>query len=188
VTPPTPTKSLPVATAEPWFKPDAPAAQQIQTPAPQASPEQATPQPPPEPAKAVAAQEDVKAKRSQDDKPKQAADDTKAKTAQDEAKAKAAQDEAKAKSRLERVAKKAKRKPKLDPDGDGMSTVASTNDDDVPDTRASRTSKQPRRIVERWTEREYARPSDNGGQRVIRRGGGGFFENLFGMGRPGEDD
>jgi hypothetical protein len=89
------------------------------------------------------------------------------------------------------AAKKSKRKPKapakqnLGDDED--STVANNNDD-----RTDRRPDRSRRVVERWTERDYDVPDSRGGGRrqvtVIRRGGGGLFENLFGMGRGGDDD
>jgi hypothetical protein len=81
-------------------------------------------------------------------------------------------------------AKKAKRKPKpakQELDGDDDRTVASAeSDDDEPDRRSNRS----RRIVDRWTERDYDVESESGGRRrvtVIRRNnGGGLFESLFG--------
>jgi hypothetical protein len=87
-----------------------------------------------------------------------------------------------------REAKKSKRKPKVDikspvrPDADdeddSVVSSADSDDRDVADGRS-------RRIVERWTERDYDVPDAYGrGQRrvtVIRRsGGGGLFESLFG--------
>jgi hypothetical protein len=97
----------------------------------------------------------------------------------------------------ERFAKKAKRKLKFDPkaepkaqpkdqsdDGDG--DVASAEADDRPsEGRIARGRADRRRIVERWTERDYNVPSTDGrGDRrvtVIRRdNGGGIFGNLFG--------
>lgn len=85
------------------------------------------------------------------------------------------------------VAKKAKQNPKAqvkmlakqDVDDDGEDAVARSDD------RAS--AGRSRRVVERWTERDYdVRDSNGDGQRrvtVIRREGGGLLENLFGMGR-----
>jgi hypothetical protein len=83
------------------------------------------------------------------------------------------------------VAKKAKQNPKAqakakqDVDDDGEDAVA-RSDDRASDSRS-------RRVVERWTERDYnVRDSNGDGQRrvtVIRREGGGLLENLFGMGR-----
>ena len=83
--------------------------------------------------------------------------------------------------------KKAKQNPKAraktlakqDVDDDGEDAVA-RSDDRASDGRS-------RRVVERWTERDYdVRDSNGDGQRrvtVIRREGGGLLENLFGMGR-----
>lgn len=94
--------------------------------------------------------------------------------------------------------KKAKSKPKAEPkavakrdaDDEDDNAVAS-NDDDGRDVRAVRRTDRSRRIVERWTERDYNVRSDDGdGQRritVIRRArSGGPFEALFGIGR--DDD
>jgi len=103
------------------------------------------------------------------------------------------------------VAKKVKRKPKpaVKPDtgdDDDNGTVASNDPaeqaaDDQGDSRAHRRAGKRPHIVARWTEREYNVPASDGdqdGRRVIvRRGGGGLFENLFGLGRPrndGDDD
>ncbi len=96
------------------------------------------------------------------------------------------------------VATKSKRKPKGEPktipakqesddDDDTASTTASVvssdSDDRVSNDRSSRRVDR-RRIVERWTERDYDVPASNGdGTRrvtVIRRSGGGLFESLFG--------
>ena len=92
--------------------------------------------------------------------------------------------------------KKAKRKSKHqrkapakhERDDDDIGTVASADEADIAvDDRASRRRDGSRRIVERWTERDYEVPADDGrGRRrvtVIGRSGGGLFENLFGMGR-----
>lgn len=85
------------------------------------------------------------------------------------------------------VAKKTKQNPKAqaktlakqDVDDDGEDAVA-RSDDRASDSRS-------RRVVERWTERDYdVRDANGDGQRrvtVIRREGGGLLENLFGMGR-----
>jgi hypothetical protein len=89
------------------------------------------------------------------------------------------------------TAKKSKRKAKaparqkLDDDDDA--SVANNSSDDA---RVERRPDRSRRVVDRWTERDYDVDSEAGGRRrviVIRRGGGGLFENLFGMGR-GDDD
>ena len=49
---------------------------------------------------------------------------------------------------------------------------------------SGRSDRRSRRIVERWTERDYDVPDSRGGRRqitVIRRNsGGGLFESLFG--------
>jgi hypothetical protein len=84
------------------------------------------------------------------------------------------------------VATKSKRKLKAEPkarqdaDDDDDTSVASNDSDD----RASEGRVDRRRIVERWTERDYDVPASSGaGQRrftVIRRSGGGLFEGLFG--------
>ena len=93
-----------------------------------------------------------------------------------------------------RVAAKSKRKPKAEPktltakqdsdDEDDTASVAGRDSDErASDDRSSRRVDR-RRIVERWTERDYDVPASNGdGSRrvtVIRRGGGGLFEGLFG--------
>ena len=114
-----------------------------------------------------------------EDKPSQPADQTEAKQ-----------------EKHERVAKKAKRKPKAEPkaqpkdeSNDDDDHVASADADDRPsDDRVRRSTRgraDRRRIVERWTERDYNVPSTDGrGDRrvtVIRRdNGGGIFGNLFG--------
>jgi len=91
-----------------------------------------------------------------------------------------------------RIATKTKRKPKLETNGpakqesdddDGETPVASsTSGSRVADDRSSRRVDR-RRIVERWTERDYDVPAytGDGGRRVtvIRRGGGGLFGDLF---------
>ena len=74
---------------------------------------------------------------------------------------------------------KAPAKQKLD--GDERTSVArGDSDDDRADQRPDRS----RRIVERWTERDYDVPDARGGGwrqvTVIRRSGGGLFESLFG--------
>jgi hypothetical protein len=91
-----------------------------------------------------------------------------------------------------RIATKSNRKPKLEThaparqesdDDDGETPVASsTSGSRVADDRSSRRVDR-RRIVERWTERDYDVPAytGDGGRRVtvIRRGGGGLFGDLF---------
>jgi hypothetical protein len=92
----------------------------------------------------------------------------------------------------ERHAKKSKaKKPRVRPRHDEDTSVANNDDGDdrITDERRERSP----RIVERWTERDYDVPNENGrGRRqvtVIKRGGGGgLFENLFGMGGRGDDD
>jgi hypothetical protein len=94
-----------------------------------------------------------------------------------------------------RLATKSKRKPKApaiqEAGDDGTTSLASSDSDDlVSDDRSRRRDDRSvrrldrRRIVERWTERDYDVPASNGdGQRrvtVIRRNGGGLFESLFG--------
>ena len=65
-------------------------------------------------------------------------------------------------------------------DDEDDTSVASNDSDD----RAAPGRVDRRRIVERWTERDYDVPASNGdGQRrvtVIRRSNGGLFEGLFG--------
>ena len=91
-----------------------------------------------------------------------------------------------------RPVKKAKRKPKTGPktpveldDQDGSNTFTSLDiEDGAPDIRSGRRSDR-RRIVERWTERDYDVPNSMGeGRRrvtVIRRGDSGPFGSIFGM-------
>jgi hypothetical protein len=93
-----------------------------------------------------------------------------------------------------RVATKSKRKPKApaiqESDDDDTSVASNASDDRVSDERTRRRDDRSdrridrRRIVERWTEREYDVPASNGDGRrrvtVIQRGGGGLFESLFG--------
>jgi hypothetical protein len=87
-----------------------------------------------------------------------------------------------------RIAKKVKRKAKAPVKqdvGDDDSAVASGDSDDrASDDRAERRPDRSRRVVERWTERDYDVPDSRGnGERrvtVIRRGGGGLFESFFG--------
>jgi hypothetical protein len=112
-----------------------------------------------------------------------------------------AKNEAKEKRVAQKSIKKSTRKPKVerrapakqDMDDDD-STVASVDSDNAfsddrgsyrrvdrhPDGRSDRS----RRIVERWTERDYDVPDSRGGRRqvtVIRPDhGGGLFESLFG--------
>jgi hypothetical protein len=66
-------------------------------------------------------------------------------------------------------------------------TSVATNDDD----RDVGERRERPRIVERWIERDYDVPNEDGrGRRrvtVVRRGGG-LFENLFGMGGGRDDD
>jgi hypothetical protein len=90
------------------------------------------------------------------------------------------------------VATKSKRKPQAEPrapakqesDDDDTTSVASSDSDDRVSGERSNRRLDRRRIVERWTERDYDVPASNGdGSRrvtVIRRGGGGLFEGLFG--------
>lgn len=97
-----------------------------------------------------------------------------------------------------RVTAKSKRKPTADPrgpakqesDDDDTSVASNGSDDRASDERSARRDNRSarrvdrRRIVEGWTERDYDVPAFNGdGSRrvtVIRRGGGGLFEGLFG--------
>lgn len=73
--------------------------------------------------------------------------------------------------------------PKRESDDDDDSNFAS-NDSYNRGLEARGEGRSDRRIVERWTERDYDVPAASGhGQRrvtVIRRGGGGLFESLFG--------
>jgi hypothetical protein len=97
------------------------------------------------------------------------------------------------------VAKKSKRKQpkipakqKLNDDDDATFANNNSDDDDrASDNRAERRPDRSRRSAERWIERDYDVPDARGGGRrqvtVIRRGGGGLFENLFGMGRDRDD-
>src|SRR5699024_4626066 len=66
-------------------------------------------------------------------------------------------------------------------------TSVATNDDD----RDVGERRERPRIVERWIERDYDVPNEDGRDRrrvtVVRRGGG-LFENLFGMGGGRDDD
>jgi hypothetical protein len=76
-----------------------------------------------------------------------------------------------------------------EPQDEDTSVATNGGDDRATDERRERSP----RIVERWTERDYDVPNENGrGRRqvtVIKRGGGGgLFENLFGMGGRGDDD
>jgi hypothetical protein len=103
-----------------------------------------------------------------------------------------------------RVAKKAKRKPKVEPripakldprapaDDDGSTFASSDSDDRASGDRATRRPDRSRRIVERWTERDYDVPDARGDGRrrvtVIRRSGGGLFGNLFGSHSRDDDD
>jgi hypothetical protein len=99
------------------------------------------------------------------------------------------------------VAKKSKRKAKAPAkqklDDDERTSVARGDSDDdlsndrAPDRQADRRPERSRRVVDRWTERDYDVDSEGGGRRrvtVIRRGGGGLFENLFGIGGRDRDD
>jgi hypothetical protein len=93
-----------------------------------------------------------------------------------------------------RVAKKTNRKPKADPkapakqdaDDDGGTFASADPDERAFEDRSSsgRGDRRSRRIVERWTERDYDVSDSRGGRRqvtVIRRNnGGGLFESLFG--------
>jgi hypothetical protein len=145
-------------------------------------PPAANPAPTPAPAAALAASKPLPAAETPD---AQAAKATRA----------AAKREAKEQAKRERIARKASRKPKMDAaspakeesDDDGGPSFASAGPDDDDDRAARRTDRadRSRRIVERWTERDYDVPESRGrGQRrvtVIRRGGGGgLFESLFG--------
>lgn len=105
---------------------------------------------------------------------------------------------AKTEIREKRAVKKAKRVPKAAPKApvrqetdDDKDDVAAVNADDRSSTARDGRPDRSRRIVDRWTERDYDVPDSRGeGRRrvtVIRRNNGGFFENLFGMGR-GDDD
>jgi hypothetical protein len=100
---------------------------------------------------------------------------------------------ARSEAKERRLAQKAKRKlrgelkapAKQDVEDDG-DTFASAEPDErtFEDRRSGRGDRRSRRIVERWTERDYDVPDSRGGRRqvtVIRRNnGGGLFESLFG--------
>jgi hypothetical protein len=98
----------------------------------------------------------------------------------------------KADAKAKHVAKKSKRKakepskkPTKELDDEGNSAFA----DNASDDRADRRSRRSPRIVERWTERDYDVPDDDGyGRRnvVIRRGHDRPFGGLFG-GFGGDD-
>jgi hypothetical protein len=111
-----------------------------------------------------------------------------------------AQAAAAAEAKLKHAKKSKHSKPRAKPRLDGEDRAVATNDaddratDERPD-RSRRDERRPdrsRRVVDRWTERDYDVPNEDGrGRRqvtVIHRGGGGFFENLFGMGGGGRDD
>jgi hypothetical protein len=160
----------------------------------------ATATPPPEPARAAAvpipapapkpprpAETDVAQAPQQASPARAASDEAKARVSH---KAKTASDKAEEAPTHRRLAKRAKSKaasgrksrdrPALDDDGDdGEIADVNSRFDGRGDWDGSR------RIVERWTERDYVVPSHDGrGQRrvtVIRRRDGGLFENLFGF-------
>jgi hypothetical protein len=71
----------------------------------------------------------------------------------------------------------------VDDDGDTFAS-ADPGERVFEDRNSSRGDRRSRRIVERWTERDYDVPDSRGGRRqvtVIRRNsGGGLFESLFG--------
>jgi hypothetical protein len=104
--------------------------------------------------------------------------------------------------KIKRELKAAPKPPvKQDVDDDEDSTFASSNgherfaEDRGADSRSDRRGSRSRRIVERWTERDYDVVSEGGGRRrvtVIRRGEGrassGVFGNIFGMGGRDRDD
>ncbi len=73
---------------------------------------------------------------------------------------------------------------KQDVDDDGDTFASADPDESAFEERSSRSDRRSRRIVERWTERDYDVPDSRGGRRqvtVIRRNsGGGLFESLFG--------
>ena len=92
-----------------------------------------------------------------------------------------------------RVATKSKWQPKAEPRTPAKRAPAKQESDDDNDrfvasndseARASAGRVDRRRIVERWTERDYDVPASNGDGRrrvtVIRRSGGGLFEGLVG--------
>jgi hypothetical protein len=96
---------------------------------------------------------------------------------------------AKSEARERRHAQTTKRKAKGAPakqDVDDGDTFASADAGEraFDDRNSSRGDRRSRRIVERWTERDYDVPDSRGGRRqvtVIRRNsGGGLFESLFG--------
>ena len=107
---------------------------------------------------------------------------------------------AKSEAKEQRHAQKAKRKLKGEPKAlakqdvdDYGNTFASADPDERAfedrnsnrfEDRSSRSDRRARRIVERWTERDYDVPVSGGGRSritVIRRNnGGGLFESLFG--------
>jgi hypothetical protein len=78
---------------------------------------------------------------------------------------------------------KAPAKQDIDDDGDTLAR-ADAGQRAFDDRNDSRGDRRSRRIVERWTERDYDVPDSRGGRRqitVIRRNsGGGLFESLFG--------
>ena len=99
----------------------------------------------------------------------------------------------KSEAKEKRHAQKTKRKSKGEPKAaakqdldDDSNTFASADSDEraFEDRNSSRGDRRSRRIVERWTERDYDVPDSRGGRRqvtVIRRNsGGGLFESLFG--------
>jgi hypothetical protein len=165
-TTPPPSESMPVATSEPWFNPGA----------------LATPTAPPAVAQTPAAGQDAA-------KPQVTASEVaKEEPAKNDAK-NDVKDDAKAKKRVAAKSKR-KQKPAIESDDDGSAAVASSDDNRLSDDRTERSSRQPHRVVERASRREYDVPSEDRGERrvVVIRRGGGLFENLFGMGRRGADD
>jgi hypothetical protein len=99
----------------------------------------------------------------------------------------------------ERHAKKSKHKqPRVKQRPNETTAVASSDagdraTDERPDGARRDERRERPRIVERWIERDYDVPSENGrGRRRVtvthRGGGGGLFENLFGMGGGRDDD
>jgi len=100
---------------------------------------------------------------------------------------------AKSEAKQKRLAQKAQRKSRYEPrapakqdvDDDGGTFASADPDEGAFEERNSgRSDRRSRRIVERWTERDYDVPDSRGGRRqvtVIRRNnGGGLFESLFG--------
>jgi hypothetical protein len=109
--------------------------------------------------------------------PMAAAADTKVNDAREEKKSKQAAKPAKRKP-------KAKTKAPRETDDDDTAVASADAEELAEDRKEARRPDRSRRIVERWTERDYDVPSGDGrGSRrvtVIRRSGSGMFESLLG--------